>query len=689
MGILDPAIKLMNSLKYSQKFIVVAIVLLAPLAIAVYFLFSTINSKVVHSEKKLEGIEYVRHLKNILYNAQKHMGMSVAILIGDKSFENEIVKVRENIEKSIKDLEETERKYGLFKGSDHIERIKMSWQTIKENQDVKSVNTLFNFHTAMGYMVLDAIRYIGSSSYLLFEDDASIYYIAYPIIELLPDATDFLSQLRARGNVVATAKMLTEDFRYSLTYYFAKAELMMSKLMARINDYFSLKPEAKKKYEKLFANFDKSTKDLINTVNEEILFSETLNITPQEYFAQATKAIDAAYRIYDELLPDLERLIRGKIDNLTLQKNMVLVVSGIMFLTAIYLFLGFYRSTYETIEKMERSMEELSKGNWKTRIDYTGRDEFKKVAEAFNKSLSQLEVIMDAIKRAMDRLSKGDLSKKITVQTVGTLQEMINDINKTLSDLSILVKDLKRVTDRLKETSETVGRVAHQTVESNTAVNQEIQNLYTAIEEATQSINSIAENVVNSEKAAREVLETVVKGKEDMVSVTNIMNNLKDISNQIGTITNTIMFISEQTNLLALNAAIEAARAGEAGKGFAVVAEEVKNLAEKSSESAHTISEIIENVKTIIEDAVKKVTVLSEGYENIEIKSKDSLDVAETINTSINEHKKSMNVIEESIMGLKKTSENTIKLAEDLDKASRDLQNIAGDISEKMNRFKT
>ena len=73
---------------------------------------------------------------------------------------------------------------------------------------------------------------------------------------------------------------------------------------------------------------------------------------------------------------------------------------------------------------------------------------------------------------------------------------------------------------------------------------------------------------------------------------------------ETGEVLNLINKIAQQTKLLGLNAAIEAAHSGVHGRGFAVVANEVRKLAEDSSNSVKEISTILTN----IEDSVSSIT---------------------------------------------------------------------------------
>src|SRR5690625_6058143 len=91
--------------------------------------------------------------------------------------------------------------------------------------------------------------------------------------------------------------------------------------------------------------------------------------------------------------------------------------------------------------------------------------------------------------------------------------------------------------------------------------------------------------------------------EESTAKVTEDMEELEQTSTQIRDIIGIVQEIAEQTNLLALNASIEAARAGEHGKGFAVVAEEVRKLADESTQAVQRISELI----SLIQDDVKQV----------------------------------------------------------------------------------
>lgn len=115
----------------------------------------------------------------------------------------------------------------------------------------------------------------------------------------------------------------------------------------------------------------------------------------------------------------------------------------------------------------------------------------------------------------------------------------------------------------------------------------------------------------------------------DSQTASTSVDNLKSATAGINDFVNIIKGISDQTNLLALNAAIEAARAGEQGRGFAVVADEVRTLAQRSSEASNEISSLIEQVNQQMEQVIK-------GIHSVGDKSNEISQSTATIETTAN-----------------------------------------------------
>lgn len=208
---------------------------------------------------------------------------------------------------------------------------------------------------------------------------------------------------------------------------------------------------------------------------------------------------------------------------------------------------------------------------------------------------------------------------------VDRMQQSQARLIKSSSDVATEVTlSASAVADGSEQSAVGVGEIAHamQEVVSGaqvqfdqiTAAQDAATDLERALESATGEVHrataistetrELADHGSNSAVEARAAMETMA---ERVGEASDAVDRLGNDTADIGNIVETIVMIANQTNLLALNAAIEAARAGEQGRGFAVVAEEVRKLANESSEAAAEIAERIRGIERTVVETVRAV----------------------------------------------------------------------------------
>jgi methyl-accepting chemotaxis protein len=218
---------------------------------------------------------------------------------------------------------------------------------------------------------------------------------------------------------------------------------------------------------------------------------------------------------------------------------------------------------------------------------------------------------------------KGDLTQRLPVHGRTELSEMAAAFNKFMQGLQDIVNTVKSNSERVLGSASELNTTYAQIREGSHAQSEAVSSTAAAVEEMTVSISSVAESADHVRDLSDESLNRSRDGSQNLAelvrmigqaqsAVEEIVGAVEALMQNISAITGAtqhVKDIAEQTNLLALNAAIEAARAGEQGRGFAVVADEVRKLAEKSSQYANEISAVTDELgqqSSTVESAIQK-----------------------------------------------------------------------------------
>lgn len=306
------------------------------------------------------------------------------------------------------------------------------------------------------------------------------------------------------------------------------------------------------------------------------------------------------------------------------------------------------------------------------------KDEVGSLSQALQTISNNLREIIKEINHSSDQVSSASEElTATTLQSTTAAEEVAKTINEIASGASDQAQNTEAGSSKAYLLGETVAKEQAYVKELNEASHRVNQ----VVEEGLTEVQKLTNIASESSKATKEVQEGIIK--------TN------DSAKRISEASNVIATISEQTNLLALNAAIEAARAGEAGKGFSVVADEIRKLAEQSSNSTQTIDtvvhelqnnsnaavEIMEKVSLILKEQEVSVKQTREKYEAINLAMKEAEVAVGKLNVSGEEMEKMKDAIIDTLQNLsaiaEENSASTQEVSATVEEQTASLEEIA------------
>lgn len=315
-------------------------------------------------------------------------------------------------------------------------------------------------------------------------------------------------------------------------------------------------------------------------------------------------------------------------------KIMQYLIEALFALSFLYLVRGFIKTIkfsekelLEPIVKVSDQMEVLAGGEFHVELDLEADEsEVGRMVAAIAFMKENLLGMIQEITQTLEKMGNGNYRVEIRQEYVGEFISIKDSLVQIAEKMRETLGTIRTVSGQIDSGSEQLAFAAQDLAENCTLQAAQVSELMTAFDAMTKSMEENAHEAEQSASMASAAGMTLAKGNQKLQELKGAIQEIGRCSEQISTIIEAIEDIASQTNLLALNAAIEAARAGEAGKGFAVVAEQVKNLANESSNAAGRTTELIETTISVMD---KSISIAEETEANMNQVMSDAREATE------------------------------------------------------------
>ena len=329
------------------------------------------------------------------------------------------------------------------------------------------------------------------------------------------------------------------------------------------------------------------------------------------------------------------------------------------------------------IVKVKNMTTTLAKKDFNITIVPEGSDEMWYLMTNINNMVHQINefflLVKYTAKKALNAEASINESAGSTANAIALIDSNIDEINRKFQDAVTVINSAIGVITEMNLHVDTL-------VKSSSVQNEAIENSNKAVKEVVKTLEYINQRAEERVKNAGEMHAYVADGDEKISATNEILGKIAQQLDEVYEVVTIINNVAEQTNLLSMNAAIESAHAGEAGKGFGVVAEEIRSLAEETSENADKISKVVNAIVVAVENANASSQAAFDAFEKVSNHADQIIGALQEISGGIGK-------IDNQMQQIKDRSDETSTAADEMNHYCGDLAEMQKHVSQQVDNM--
>ncbi len=296
-------------------------------------------------------------------------------------------------------------------------------------------------------------------------------------------------------------------------------------------------------------------------------------------------------------------------------------------------------------------------------------------------------LVVTSLADGLRKLSKGDLTETIDVTFSEEYEQLRHDFNDAVANLKGTLSTIIATVGGIRHGSSEISNAADDLSKRTENQAATLEQTAAALDEITSTVKQTAEGATEANSVASDARKEAQQSGEIVKETVEAMGEIEKSSGQISQIIGVIDDIAFQTNLLALNAGVEAARAGDAGRGFAVVAQEVRALAQRSSDAAKEIKGLITASSQHVETGVDRVGRAGKALEEIITRVESVSSLVSDIAASAKEQSTSLSEVNTAVNKMDQVTQQNASMVEETTAASHSLAKDADELMNQVSHF--